>query len=68
MRFNNGGEWPENDRIAISANINWYGANVKPNMYINNNNNFIIDYTNADIANGSVIADNDKQLEVQNDR
>ena len=64
MRFNNGGEWPVNDKVAISANINWYSTNVEPILYTNNDNNFIIDYTNTDIANGSMIAANKKQLKM----
>lgn len=66
MQFNNGGEWLLNDRVTTQANINWYGTNVEPTMCMNNDNIFNIDYTNAGIADGSVIAANNKQLEVQN--
>ena len=57
-----------NYRVEVPSNIKCYGINVANTMCMNNDNIFIMDYTNTDIADGSVIAANDKQLEVQNDK
>ena len=65
---NNRDNWTVNGRVEVPSNIKYYGTNIKTTTCMNNDNNFIIDYTNTGVANSSVNAANDKQLKVQNDK
>ena len=53
-----------NDKVELPFNIMCYGINIKTTLCTNNDDIFIIDYTNTNV----VITANDKQRELQKNK